>query len=238
MTRRERALRVLESGPVVAPSMLKCDFARLADEVDLLDAAGVTAFHWDVMDGHFVPNLSYGAMVIAALRDRTDAVFDAHLMVSEPAKYVDEYLKAGCDLITVHVEADDFSPGLLDRIRGGGAAAGVCLNPETDISALAASTGKFDLALVMSVSPGFGGQSYLPDSDMKIAMTKAVALGAAAVGVDGGVAGDTIAGAAAAGASYFVCGSSVFNAADYGTAVNDLAKAARGASGDRPGRTG
>ena len=211
--------------------MLKCDFARLADEVDLLDAAAAPALHWDVMDGHFVPNLSYGAMVIADLRERTDAVFDAHLMVSEPAKYLDEYLKAGCDVVTVHVEADDFSVDLLDRIRDAGAAAGVCLNPETPAERLEALAGRFDLSLVMSVNPGFGGQSYLPDSNEKIAAVSALA-GDAIVGVDGGVAGETIGPAAAAGASYFVCGSSVFNREDYAAAVKDLAAAARtGAAG-------
>ena len=214
--------------PVVAPSMLKCDFARLADEVDLLDAAGARALHWDVMDGHFVPNLSYGAMVIADLRERTDAVFDAHLMVSEPGKYLDEYLRAGCDLVTVHVEADDFTPELLDRIRDGGAAAGVCLNPDTPAGRLEPLAGRFDLCLVMSVKPGFGGQSYLPGSDAKVAAARDVA-GDAAVGIDGGVAGDTIFGAAAAGAIYFVCGSSVFDREDYGAAIADLAKAAAGA---------
>ena len=214
--------------PVVAPSMLKCDFARLADEVDLLDAAGAKALHWDVMDGHFVPNLSYGAMVIADLRERTDAVFDAHLMVSEPGKYLDEYLKAGCDLVTVHVEADDFTPDLLDRIRDGGAAAGVCLNPDTPADRLEPLAGRFDLALVMSVKPGFGGQSYLPGSDTKVAAVQDVAVGAA-VGIDGGVNGDTIAGAAAGGATYFVCGSSVFGREDYGTAISGLAITAAGA---------
>ncbi|QDT17510.1 ribulose-phosphate 3-epimerase [Alienimonas californiensis] len=230
MTRRERALGVLrENAPVIAPSMLKCDFARLADEVDLLDAAGAKALHWDVMDGHFVPNLSYGAMVIADLRERTDAVFDAHLMVSAPGRYLDEYLKAGCDLVTVHVEADDFSPELLDRIRDAGVAAGVCLNPETPVERLAEIEGRFDLCLVMSVNPGFGGQSYLPGSNEKIAATAAQAPDAI-VGVDGGVAGDTIAAASAAGASYFVCGSSVFGREDYASAVQDLAKTAAGAT--------
>ncbi|MFH5802608.1 ribulose-phosphate 3-epimerase [Alienimonas sp. DA493] len=213
---------------MIAPSMLKCDFARLADEVDLLDAAGAKALHWDVMDGHFVPNLSYGAMVIADLRERTEAIFDAHLMVSEPGKYLDEYLKAGCDVVTVHVEADDFSPELLDRIREAGVAAGVCLNPETPVERLAAIEGRYDLCLVMSVNPGFGGQSYLPGSNEKIAAVDAA--GDAVVGVDGGVAGDTIAAAAAAGATYFVCGSSVFNREDYGAAVQELAKTAAGAT--------
>ena len=216
--------------PVVAPSMLKCDFARLADEVDLLDAAGAKAFHWDVMDGRFVPNLSYGAMVIAPLRERTDALFDAHLMVSEPAKYLDEYLTAGCDVVTVHVEADDFTPELLDRIRDAGAAAGVCLNPETPADRLAEVDGRYDLALVMSVKPGFGGQSYLPGSNEKIAAV-ARRSGGATVGIDGGVNAETIAAASAAGARYFVCGSSVFGREDYATAVAGLADTAAGAAG-------
>ncbi|NNJ26731.1 Ribulose-phosphate 3-epimerase [Planctomycetes bacterium LzC2] len=207
--------------------MLKCDFARLADEVDLLDAAGAKALHWDVMDGHFVPNLSYGAMVIADLRERTDAVFDAHLMVSEPGKYLDEYLKAGCDLITVHVEAEDFSVDLLNRMRDADVAAGICLNPETPAERVRDLEGRFDLCLVMSVNPGFGGQSYLPGSSEKIAAV-AASSGAAIVGVDGGIGPDTIGPAAAAGASYFVCGSSVFNREDYAAAVKDLGAAATG----------
>ena len=211
--------------PVIAPSMLKCDFARLADEVDLLDAAGAKSLHWDVMDGHFVPNLSYGAMVIADLRARTGAVFDAHLMISEPGRYLDDYLKAGCDLVTVHAEADGFGPDLLGRIRDGGAAAGVCLNPETPPATLEALAGLYDFVLVMSVNPGFGGQSYLPGSDARLAAVRAVA-GGATVGVDGGVAGETIAGAAAAGATYFVCGSSVFEREDYAAAIADLATSA------------
>ena len=209
--------------------MLKCDFARLADEVDLLDAAGAKTLHWDVMDGHFVPNLSYGAMVIADLRERTDAIFDAHLMMSEPEKYLDEYLKAGCDLITLHAEIDGFSPDLLDRIREAGAAAGICLNPDTPVETLDAIDGHYDLCLVMSVQPGFGGQSYLPGSTEKIAAVKQRA-GDAVVGVDGGVDGQTIGPASAAGASYFVCGSSVFGREDYGAAIRDLSAAATGAS--------
>ena len=220
---------MLRSGsPAIAPSMLKCDFARLADEVDLLDAAAAPALHWDVMDGHFVPNLSYGAMVVADLRERTGALFDAHLMVSEPGRYLDEYLKAGCDLVTVHVEAEDFSPDLLDRIRDAGVAAGVCLNPETPAEALAPLAGRFDHVLVMSVKPGFGGQSYLPGSDEKLAAVRALA-GEASVGIDGGVNASTIAGAAAAGATYFVCGSSVFEREDYAAAVAELSRTAAGA---------
>ncbi len=218
-----------ESAPVIAPSMLKCDFARLADEVDLLDAAGAKALHWDVMDGRFVPNLSYGAMVIAPLRERSEAIFDVHLMVSEPAKYVDEYLKAGCDVVTVHVEADDFSPELLDRIRDAGAAAGVCLNPETPAERLAELDGRYDLCLVMSVNPGFGGQSYLPGSNEKLAAVASRA-GDAIVGVDGGVGLETIGAASAAGASYFVCGSSIFGREDYAAAVRDLSGAAGAAA--------
>ncbi|MEM9701821.1 MAG: ribulose-phosphate 3-epimerase [Planctomycetota bacterium] len=233
MSRRERALSVLrESAPVIAPSMLKCDFARLADEVDLLDEANARALHWDVMDGRFVPNLSYGAMVITALRSRTEAVFDAHLMIDEPAKYVDEYLDAGCDVVTVHVEAEDFSPELLDRIREADVAAGVCLNPETPVERLEPLLGQFDLALVMSVNPGFGGQSYLPGSDEKLAATFQAA-GDAIVGVDGGVGAETIGNASAAGASYFVCGSSIFDREDYGTAVKQLAQTASDARANR-----
>ena len=222
MSRRERTMeRLRAAAPAVAPSMLKCDFARLADEVDLLDDAGAAVLHWDVMDGHFVPNLSYGAMVIERLRDRTEALFDAHLMVSDPARYLDEYLDAGCDLVTVHVEADDFTPALLDRIRDADRAAGLCLNPGTPVETITPLLGHADLVLVMSVNPGFGGQSFLPGSNGKIAAVSAG--GDYIVGVDGGVGPETIAAASAAGASYFVVGSAIFGREDYGAAVRELA---------------
>ena len=218
------------------PSMLKCDFADLAGEITALDAAEAPIYHWDVMDGHFVPNLSYGAMVIADARKHTDAPFEAHLMVSDPAAYVDEYLAAGCDLITFHIEAVPRPADLLDRIRGAGALAGIAMNPDTPVSALEPAVGHADVVLTMSVNPGFGGQSFMSEVLPKVA--EAIRLFGPEVvqSIDGGIAGGTIGRAAAAGCELFVVGSGIFADREdrrdtYGQAIASLAKEAAAASG-------
>ena len=134
--------------------MLKCDFGNLRREIELLDRAAATVLHWDVMDGHFVPNLSYGAMLIERVRPLTRAFFDAHLMISDPAQYLDEYVKAGCQAITFHIEAVPEPVELLKRIRQAGCLAGIALNPKPPVSAIKTLVGECDLVLVMSVEPG------------------------------------------------------------------------------------
>src|SRR5262249_10850963 len=148
--------------PLIAPSMLKCDFANLHREVELLESAGARMLHLDVMDGHFVPNLSYGPMVIERLREITELPFEAHLMISEPGRYLGEYLDAGCTLVTFHIEAVPQPRELLHRIHERGAAAGIALNPETPLEAVLPHLGECDAILVMSVEPGFGGQKFMP----------------------------------------------------------------------------
>ena len=143
--------------------MLKCDFGNLNSEIDRLDAAGSKWFHWDVMDGHFVPNLTYGAMVIQSVRSRTKGFFDAHLMISDPDKYLDDYIKAGCDAITIHIEAVPEPTALLKRIRSAGRQAGLAINPKTPASSVEPFLSLCDLVLIMSVEPGFGGQKFMPD---------------------------------------------------------------------------
>ncbi len=216
--------------PIIAPSMLKCDFAHLGREVEALASAGAALLHFDVMDGHFVPNLSYGAMVIHGVRSLTDAPFEAHLMISEPARYVDEYLAAGCNLITFHIEAVAQPAALLRRIRAGGALAGLALNPQTPVDALLPHLGECDAVLVMSVEPGFGGQKFLPVALDKLARLKHAVAPTTLLSVDGGVGLSTIGACAKAGADLFVAGSSIFDGDDYRQAIDGLAAAARQAA--------
>ena len=137
--------------PIIAPSMLKCDFGNLDGEIEKLERAGSKWFHWDVMDGHFVPNLSYGAMVIQSVRSRTKVLFEAHLMITDPAKYLDSYIKAGCDVITFHVEAVPEPTALLKRIKSSGCQAGLAINPKTPFQRIEPFLAECDLVLVMSV---------------------------------------------------------------------------------------
>ena len=208
--------------PAIAPSMLKCDFGDLQQEMKALDAGGAPICHLDVMDGHFVPNLSYGAMVIERLRSRTKTPFDAHLMVSDPAKYLDEYVKAGCQFITFHIEAVPDPVPLLRRIRQSGCAAGIALNPKTSVEAIRAAVGECDLVLVMSVEPGFGGQSFIPASLEKVKAVRRMFGKEVLVSIDGGIGTKTIESAAEAGADLFVAGSAIFDQPDYRTAISEL----------------
>ena len=216
--------------PVIAPSMLKCDFGDLQSEVDRIDAAGLPLYHLDVMDGNFVPNLSYGAMVIERLRERTDTPFDAHLMIADPAKYVDDYVKAGCEAITIHLEAVSDPTELLSAIRAQDVVAGLAINPDTPIEAAEAFLQFCDLLLIMSVNPGFGGQKFMPEVLPKMQRAREIGGNDLLISVDGGVACGTIGKCSEAGAEIFVAGSSIFDHDDYQIAGNLLAEEARGQS--------
>lgn len=222
--------------PVIAPSMLKCDFGDLRSEVGRLDAAKFPLYHLDVMDGHFVPNLSYGAMVIERLRRQTSTPFDAHLMISDPAAYVDEYVRAGCEAITFHIEAVPEPTELLAAIRRQNVVSGLAINPGTPIDAVEPFLQFCDLLLVMSVHPGFGGQKFMPEVLPKIIRAREVAGDDLLISVDGGVGSSTIADCAEAGADMFVAGSSIFDFEDYGQARDQLAREAgrcESAAGER-----
>ena len=226
MNRTDILQRLRAARPIIAPSMLKCDFGNLAGEVEQLTAANAKVLHWDVMDGHFVPNLSYGPMLIERVRPLTDMVFDAHLMISEPERYLDEYLKAGCEAITVHIEAVPQPTSLLRRIRDAGRAAGLALNPKTPLSAVEPFLGEIDLLLVMSVQAGFGGQSFIPESIAKLREARQKISSETILSVDGGIGTKTIAGCAAAGTDLFVAGSSIFDQSDYAVAIEELGRLA------------
>jgi ribulose-phosphate 3-epimerase len=220
---RQDTRSVLENArPVIAPSMLKCDFARLADEVAALEAAGAGLVHWDVMDGHFVPNLSYGAMLIERCRELTRLPFEAHLMISEPERYLDGYLHAGCDVVTFHVEAVADPRPLIDRIQKAGALAGLAINPGTPPEPHQSVLSACDLVLVMSVEPGFGGQKFIPSSLEKLSRLRRTLPARTILSIDGGIGPETIGSAAAAGADVFVVGSAIFGHDDYRAAVSTL----------------
>jgi ribulose-phosphate 3-epimerase len=214
-------------GPFVTPSLLNCDFARMAEELEALKDAGAVAVHLDVMDGHFVPNLSYGAPVIADWRKRTEFPFDTHLMISDPGRYLDDFVAAGCDVIIFHIEVVPDPRPLLQRIRAAGCEAALALNPPTPFSAIAPYLDEVDAILVMSVMPGFGGQAFEASVLDKVRAARAARPGLR-ISIDGGIKPTTAADAVAAGAVQLVAGSAVFRKpSNYAAALAELAEGAR-----------
>jgi ribulose-phosphate 3-epimerase len=213
----------------IAPSILSADFARLAEEVAKVEAGGADQIHVDVMDGHFVPNITIGVPVVAALRRATKLPLDVHLMISDPDRYLDAFAGAGANFLTVHFEAVTHLHRTLTRIRQLGLKAGVALNPATPVDHVSEIAGEADLVLIMSVNPGFGGQTFIPRSVHKVAMTKALlaAAGSAAdIEVDGGVDTGNAATLVHAGATMLVAGASIFGTPDPTAATRILRQAA------------
>ena len=201
----------------IAPSLLSADFARLADEVAMCEAGGADWLHVDVMDGVFVPNLTFGAKVIDTVRKLTTLPLDVHLMVVEPEKYFESFAKAGASGLTIHVETAPHLHRQLEHIRELGCAAGVALNPATSLETVREVLAELDVLLVMTVNPGFGGQAYIPSCTAKIARARQMlseTQSHAALEVDGGIGRETIVLARGAGADTFVAGNAVFSARD------------------------
>ncbi|MEN6407928.1 MAG: ribulose-phosphate 3-epimerase [Thermoguttaceae bacterium] len=225
-----RILQNLRSAaPLVAPSLLSCDFAELREEIRRVERAGARLIHLDIMDGHFVPNLSFGIPVVEAIRRSTELPLDVHLMISEPARYVRRFREAGADLLTVHIETLPDPRPVLEEIRSLGAAAGISLNPPTPVEQLDGCLDLCDLVLVMSVMPGFGGQKFESVALEKLRHFRAAARPGALLSIDGGVNLETVDACAAAGADLLVAGSALFSQKDYGRFLREMTGRARDA---------
>lgn len=212
---------------LIAPSLLSADFGRLADEVRAIEDAGADWLHLDVMDGRFVPNITFGPAVVAAIRKVATKPLDVHLMIVEPERYIDAFAKAGADILTVHAEATPHLQRALAQIREAGKKAGAVLNPSTPLEAIEYVLGDLDLVLLMSVNPGFGGQSYLPAVTAKIDRLRTMIDRAGLkvdIQVDGGIKPENVGTAVSAGANVIVSGSGIFAGGDYRGAIDRMRK--------------
>ena len=210
---------------LIAPSLLSCDFSIFRDEIIRVDEAGADIMHLDVMDGHFVPNLTFGAPVIKKLRGATDKPFDVHLMISEPHRYINDFADAGADIISFHTECDSDIAETLDLIEKRGVKPALAIKPGTPVDAVLPYLDRLYMVLVMTVEPGFGGQSFMPDMMEKVVfLRKEIADRGfkTLIEVDGGIAKNTIAAAAKAGVDICVAGTAVFGAPDAKAAIDEL----------------
>jgi ribulose-phosphate 3-epimerase len=214
---------------VIAPSILACDFGRLFDEIQAVTNAGADWIHVDVMDGHFVPNITIGPRIVEAVRDATQLPLDVHLMIQQPERHIDAFVKAGATTVGIHAEACPHLHRTVAQIREAGARASVTINPGTPANAIEAVLGDVDQVLVMTVNPGFGGQQFIAGTLAKVETVRGWIRDrglAVALEVDGGITEDTIASAARAGANAFVAGTAIFGAPNYREAIAALRQAA------------
>ena len=211
---------------LIAPSLLSCDFSKMGEEIARMDKAGADWMHLDVMDGHFVPNLTFGAPIIKWVRPFSDKPFDVHLMISDPLRYIDDFADAGADIITFHIESDSDIDKTIDKIKSRGIKAGLVLKPKTPAEAVFPYLDRLDLVLIMTVEPGFGGQSFMADMMPKVEAIKAE-INRRGLNVlieaDGGIGDATIAEVAKAGVDVSVAGTAVFKAENPSQAIKRLA---------------
>lgn len=221
-------LRLPKAGTVeVAPSILSADFARLADEIAVVEQAGVNIVHLDVMDGHFVPNITIGPPVIAKIRKYSNLVFDAHLMISEPDRYAENFIEAGANHITFHIEVADEPKKLIDKLHNSGCTAGICLNPETPVEQIEAVAPLCEMILVMTVHPGFGGQKFMPEAAKKVARVREIVGPEIRIEVDGGIDPQTTPTVVSYGADTLVAGNAIFAKTDRIAAIRAIQDAAK-----------
>ena len=210
----------------IAPSILSADFSKLGEEVIKLNDAGADFIHIDVMEGEFVPNITFGMPVIKAIRNKTNKVFDVHLMINNPQRYIDDFIEAGADIITLHYESEKHLDRAIQYIKSKGIKAAVALNPATPVCVLKNIIANLDMVLIMSVNPGFGGQSFIPYSLDKIKEVKEMAIKAGneniLIQVDGGIGKDNVKDVIEAGANVIVAGSAIFNGGDIEENIKSL----------------
>lgn len=226
MSGRDRILSLGSTEPVILPSLLMCDFGNLEKEIRALEEAGCKALHLDVMDGVFVPNLTYGMPIVAAIRKLTELPLDVHLMIANPAQYADAFIDAGADLISFHVEAVPEPLTLLESLRSKGVASGLVLNPKTPLEQVIPALPACDLLLVMSVDAGFGGQAFNPVALEKLSQVRGTREDLI-LEVDGGVNLETVGDCTRAGARWLVVGSAIFRHSNYAAAIDRLQESAR-----------
>src|SRR5215470_727972 len=212
----------------IAPSILSADFTKLGEQIEAVERAGASLLHVDVMDGRFVPNITIGLPVVKAISHATQLPIDAHLTIVEPGRYAEQFVKAGAQMVSIHIEADPHAHRTLSAIRAAGAQAGIAINPGTSLSAIDESLKFADYVLLMSVNPGFGGQKFIPETLDKLRRLRRMIDERGSktrIEIDGGIDADNIAEVAAAGAEIIVSGSAIFGAADPGVALRQLREA-------------
>ncbi|MBN2457274.1 MAG: ribulose-phosphate 3-epimerase [Sedimentisphaerales bacterium] len=216
----------------IVPSILSADFARLADEIAEIESAGVKMVHLDVMDGHFVPNITIGPLVVEKLRGCSKLVFDSHLMISEPEKYAERFVKAGTNHLTFHIEVANEPRKLIDKLHDWGVTAGVCINPETPVETIKEVAPLCDMVLVMTVHPGFGGQKFIAEAAKKIVEVRKIVGPDIRVEVDGGINTRTTPTVVSYGADTLVAGDAIFSQPDRPAAINSIRLAAENSRTD------